>query len=368
MRDMEALRRKVTEIRETNLDSYRVFVVLNYIALIAVIGHLLLIPLFTWLGVGSLVLFNTAGFAIWVLVFFLNREGRQDMAFALGFLATLAQAFVGVAVLGWDGGFHYHVLPTVLLVLIYPNWHYLSRTIAPLLLCSLYIALDLYSRAVGPTVIVDPAILGLLNALNVIVLFLALSALAHKYRVAVRTAEQELEETNRKLDLLAGTDSLTGLLNRRQMRRRIEIEIARSERNRRPFALVMSDIDEFKSFNDRYGHECGDFALVSVANLMKDSMRKQDELARWGGEEFLLLLPETDLEGGGVVAERIREAIEGALFSNSGHKMSITMSFGVSVFDRPQSIEGCINRADRALYAAKRKGKNCTVLSGRESA
>jgi len=296
-------------IKTTNLDSYRVSVVLKYTALIAIAGHMFLIPLFTWLGVSSLALFDIVGLAVWV-----------------------------------------------------PMWRNLSRLIAPILLCALYIALNLYSRTATPTVMVDPRALNLLNALNIIVLFIALSSFAHKYRVAVRIAERELKEANRELDLLAGTDPLTGLLNRRHMLERIEIEMSRLERGGKPFVLVMGDVDDFKSFNDQYGHECGDSALVYVSNLMRDSLRKLDRLARWGGDEFLILLPETGLREGGMVAERVREVIESISLSHGGRQMSVKMSFGVSVCARPGSIKDYINEADQALYAAKRRGRNSVVI------
>jgi len=349
-------------IKTTNLDSYRVSVVLKYTALIAIAGHMFLIPLFTWLGVSSLALFDIVGLAVWVFVLFLNRAGRHDVGFFLGFIEVVTHAFLGVAVLGWRSGFHYYILPTVLFILVFPMWRNLSRLIAPILLCALYIALNLYSRTATPTVMVDPRALNLLNALNIIVLFIALSSFAHKYRVAVRIAERELKEANRELDLLAGTDPLTGLLNRRHMLERIEIEMSRLERGGKPFVLVMGDVDDFKSFNDQYGHECGDSALVYVSNLMRDSLRKLDRLARWGGDEFLILLPETGLREGGMVAERVREVIESISLSHGGRQMSVKMSFGVSVCARPGSIKDYINEADQALYAAKRRGRNSVVL------
>jgi len=284
------------------------------------------------------------------------------MGFFLGFVEVVAHAFLGVTVLGWHSGFHYYIIPTVLFILVFPMWSNLSRLIAPTLLCALYIALNLYSRIAEPIAIVDPSALNFLNALNIMVLFVALSGFAHKYRVAVRIAERELKEANRELDILAGTDPLTGLLNRRHMLERIEIEMSRLERGGKPFVLVMSDVDDFKPFNDQYGHECGDSALVYVSNLMKDSLRAQDRLARWGGDEFVILLPETDLKGGGVVAERVREAIESISLSHCGRQMSVKMSFGVRVCDRPGSIKDYINEADQALYAAKRQGKNSVVL------
>jgi diguanylate cyclase (GGDEF)-like protein len=100
------------------------------------------------------------------------------------------------------------------------------------------------------------------------------------------------------------TDPLTKLSNRRDMLEKIEFERIRFERSKRPFVFILCDIDKFKNFNDEYGHKTGDFVLVSIAKLMLETMRKQDQVCRWGGEEFLLLLPETEFEGGGILAEK----------------------------------------------------------------
>ncbi|MFA6653350.1 MAG: GGDEF domain-containing protein, partial [Candidatus Delongbacteria bacterium] len=126
---------------------------------------------------------------------------------------------------------------------------------------------------------------------------------------------------------------------------------------------VISDIDNFKTFNDSYGHDCGDFVLVNLANLMRSVLRKQDCIGRWGGEEFIFLMPKTELEGGSLVAEKIRKKIENETFYYRDIKLNITMTFGVNVFDAIMDIDYCINKADEALYQGKSKGKNCVVRS-----
>ncbi len=182
---------------------------------------------------------------------------------------------------------------------------------------------------------------------------------------------QELEKVNealrksqKKLEIAARVDPLTQLSNRRDMIEKLEQEKARFERNKRPFALVVCDIDDFKKFNDNYGHDCGDFVLVSVANIMRSIIRKQDQLARWGGEEFLFLLPETNLENGGIVAEKIRKKIASNSYTYEEQKLFVTVTCGVSVFNKDcKSIDDCIKNADQALYRGKAQGKNRVVLS-----
>lgn len=125
-----------------------------------------------------------------------------------------------------------------------------------------------------------------------------------------------------------------------------------------------SDIDNFKDVNDKYGHDSGDYVLVTLAKLMKDMVRGIDFTARWGGEEFLIMLVETDLDDGQNVAERIRRKIEGTKFEYKDVTIPITMTFGLSVYKgASDDIEACIKRADQALYKGKYQGKNKVVAS-----
>ena len=173
----------------------------------------------------------------------------------------------------------------------------------------------------------------------------------------------ELLETQKKLELAAKTDPLTQLSNRRDMLEKLEYEKVRQKRSRRPFSLILGDIDDFKQINDNYGHDCGDSVLISMADIMRSMLREQDQLARWGGEEFLLMLPETDLYKAKLVAEKIRQAINAHAFRYNHLNFSISMTFGVSVFDTyEKSIDECIKEADLALYKGKGQGKNQVVM------
>ena len=173
----------------------------------------------------------------------------------------------------------------------------------------------------------------------------------------------KLKAANAKLEQIAKTDPLTELSNRRDMIERMKQEQIRFSRNRKSFVLLMSDIDGFKKINDNHGHACGDYILKSLAEQMKSTARKQDITGRWGGEEFLMLLPETDLDGGFALAEKIRRDIEASTYVFGNNKIGLTMTFGVSVYDRLMDIDHCVKLADEALYKGKRQGKNCVVMS-----
>lgn len=179
-------------------------------------------------------------------------------------------------------------------------------------------------------------------------------------------ANKELRAARDELHRLARIDPLTGLYNRRAMTERLSQERIRYERTGRTFSLVLGDVDHFKHVNDRFGHGGGDDVLTGVARVFKETLRQQDAVARWGGEEFLLLLPETSLEGAKVVAEKIRITLEEMTFPLGGQKVGVTITFGVTLFDG-SSIGEALRRADAALYEGKKSGRNCVIVSGEDS-
>jgi diguanylate cyclase (GGDEF)-like protein len=173
----------------------------------------------------------------------------------------------------------------------------------------------------------------------------------------------ELSKAYDKMETLARTDPLTGLSNRRDFIEKLQFEITRFERTQIPFSIILCDIDDFKLVNDQYGHDSGDYVLAGIADIIKSTVRKQDIVGRWGGEEFILLLPDARLGGGKRAAEDIRKNIESKSFHINNYTFSITMTFGVSQYDRAMDMESCIKKADEALYSGKGIGKNRVILA-----
>lgn len=182
--------------------------------------------------------------------------------------------------------------------------------------------------------------------------FVALSMFSFIHELSREHAEKKLEDA-------ASHDPLTGLLNRREMGRILKSECLRTQRYKRPFSLILCDIDDFKKVNDTYGHKFGDTVLKMIADTFRTGTRTQEHIARWGGEEFLILLPETPLDGSMIVAERLRNRIENEKIVFGKEETRVTMSFGVGEFNPNFSIEENIDHIDKKLYEAKRAGKNC---------
>ncbi len=178
----------------------------------------------------------------------------------------------------------------------------------------------------------------------------------------------KFEEMNRKLagaleqmEIMARVDPLTGLANRRYLLERLEEEAARARRKERPFSIAMADIDDFKAINDTFGHDCGDTVLRRVAGIIKECIRKEDMVARWGGEEFLLFFVETPVEDARLTAERIREKIAGSIADCRGTPVAVTVTIGVAAYDPEIDGDANIRRADDAMYRGKHLTKNCVV-------
>jgi len=165
-------------------------------------------------------------------------------------------------------------------------------------------------------------------------------------------------ELSKKYQQLALFDPLTKLSNRRNAHMLLQQEQSRVERNNNAAAILLCDVDHFKQINDKYGHAAGDFVLVELAKLFNQTVRHQDNVARWGGEEFLFILPQTNAQNALVIANKLRLAVADKQFVFGEHSLAVTVSFGVAEITPNLDIDQSINIADKYLYAAKDAGRN----------
>ncbi len=186
-------------------------------------------------------------------------------------------------------------------------------------------------------------------------------------REELEAIHEDLRKKNEELERLSVTDALTGVSNRRLLMETLRREVQRSGRTDQPFAVLMLDVDGFKAFNDTYGHQAGDSALVMVAAVLRECTRVVDCVARYGGEEFVIMLHETDLESAAEVAERIRIAVADRRVPLEGQDAFVTVSIGVAQYPGDGGThEAVLKAADGALYHAKQHGRNRVVLTNAE--
>jgi diguanylate cyclase (GGDEF)-like protein len=196
------------------------------------------------------------------------------------------------------------------------------------------------------------------------IIYLMLTFVIYYYESAQQMLIRYIQQERDNFENASKHDLLTGLSNRRDIMDKMENERERYSRIGKPFVIIMGDIDNFKNLNDTYGHDAGDYVLQTIGSILRNQVRGIDCPSRWGGEEFLIVLVDTDMESGQRVAERIRRKIENTNFNHKNKRLSVTMTFGLSAYQNAEdNIDESIKCADKALYEGKNRGKNTVVTA-----
>lgn len=305
--------------------------------------------IFILLGSPILAWVNVLSVAMYAYAYRAFQQRRNRLAILLIRTEVLVHAGLGTVLIGWESGFHYFLL--MFIPALFVTMRARSAWLLAAGLWAYYVGLDVLMWYIEPLQPISSSALLGVHVFNLTVVFLMFSYLALFYVSTVTRAHKSLAR-------MATTDSLTGLFNRRHMIALTEKELARHHRRPSNLTLLLMDIDHFKQINDQYGHDMGDRVLAAVSDSLKGSMREQDFIGRWGGEEFLAVLPETDFEQAAVSAERIRKAIEGLVIDCDGTTVQVTLSIGISQYRAEEPLSSAIARADYALYAGKSAGRN----------
>ena len=202
--------------------------------------------------------------------------------------------------------------------------------------------------------LIDGDVASALRLIKATVYFLICLYLIHTlslFRTIAKSAKSEAKE----FEKLAYFDDLTGVANRRKLAGVLAQEVERAQRYQTPLSIIMFDIDHFKKINDQYGHNFGDLALKEVTNSVANTVRSSDSFGRWGGEEFLCILPNTKADVAFELAERLRNGLADSLIDNGPQ---ITASFGIAQLLKLDNVDSFVNRADQSLYSAKEQGRN----------
>ncbi len=196
---------------------------------------------------------------------------------------------------------------------------------------------------------------------NTMIMFVMLFLFSILFALEIRYMQKRMEKENLELEELAMFDPLTHLLNRRSMNDALHQAVSEAASECKPCCLIMTDIDDFKSINDTYGHDCGDEVLITIANIISNNVRENDSVCRWGGEEILILL-QVDIDTAKRVAERIREEIANRKKWYRDAHIRVTITLGIAEYQDGLNIRSLIDLADKNLYVGKNNGKNQVVV------
>jgi len=324
------------------------WVMLRRIALAAAAIDLVFLLLYGLLGATALALLNLASIAMYAAAWWLLHLRKNVLGVLLMWFEVLAHAAAGSLLLGWEADFHYFLLLFVPAIVVGVP-HRLAIPLMAVLL-AFYAGLYLTCRAWAPLSPLPPVHFEIARWFNIVLVFSLFYGVAAFYRQRVRAAESAMRR-------LARIDALTGLSNRAHFQERAAAELSRARREGRPLTVMLADVDHFKVVNDTHGHDAGDLVLAAVARSMASTLREHDLLARWGGEEFIALLPATPGAEARAVAERVRQAVASTTVVVDGRALSVTLSFGLAEV-LAGDLHGATRRADEALYASKRAGRN----------
>ncbi|MFT3951335.1 MAG: GGDEF domain-containing protein [Oscillospiraceae bacterium] len=329
----------------------------------AIFNHLCNIVIFHIVMDGFLILYNAAMLAVMVMLCVVSGFKKLSFTAFIAYFDIIIHSILAARATGWPLGYGLVLFFFVPLAFYLPvprrRYSVLISTLA--MLCFVLLRIELSDFTIKiPMTSAEVLHIYLFNTISCFVMTILFSFIFHVHRTSM---VQMLGDKNAALEILANIDPLTGLLNRRSMMAKINgVFSASSEGTTSTFSLIIADIDGFKHINDRYGHNTGDAVLVTVAQIITGAVPENASVCRWGGEEVLILLPDTDLAAGREAAETLRKKIEQApIHADTTDVIHVTMTFGVSVSSPNLPLDKIISFADTRLYLGKQSGKNIVI-------
>ncbi len=329
-----------------------------------VIVTVLLVILDSGLEMITFVIFTLA---IYLCLFFIFRRGHLRSGFYAMVYLTGLFVLMGNTLIGWKSGICILLFLMIPMIFFNPIIQKTEKIVIGFITSLVVVAAILLDFLFVPIVHFNALQLQTINGFIILITFLILAGITYMDYKSESKISKRLFDLNRQLSEQASRDSLTNLLNRRTMSQLIQMEHNRFSRSGKTFGLIMADVDDFKQVNDRYGHAAGDLVLTEISAMLCATLRKQDLTARWGGEEFLILLPDTDFEGVQTAAEKIRDIVSRSGFIFQGTPIRVTLSIGGVVCQPQENWDDCLRHADRALYYGKNHGKNMAIFSKGET-
>ena len=324
-------------------------------AVCGIFANIAFLVLFLIADISVLVWCSVFGFAFWSVCIFLARRGRFKLAIAIGIFEMCLHVSVAVSMLGTGYGLQMILWSTMTFTTLkagqkpWVNYTIGSAIVLQLILLYLFVPEFTELRPFKGYEDVLFAVTSLFSASSLMFVILRMKSIHIRQR---KTLNKQIYN-----------DDLTKLYNRNFLYEVLEYELDFMKQARNPFCVCFGDIDFFKKVNDTFGHQVGDEVLVEVAKILTNSLRKSDVICRWGGEEFVMVLPRCDIEMAPRVIEKIRQSLHAN--SLSSQQLKITMSFGIVELDPDHSLDEIFKQADRLLYQAKHNGRDRIEVESR---
>jgi len=338
---------------------YKIFVIIDRVTYLGISVHILLTGLFYFLAYIDLALLNIACTIAWIHGRKLNTQGKQPLAIVFLSAEVILHTIAAVSILGWESGFQFYLIGALVFNIFNGKVRLREIFILLVIFMGVFFGLKIFTSTQTYTH-ATWWLMDLMYYSNVLTAMVAMSLVSYYFKEVSNDSETKIRS-------IANRDYLTGLLTRRSMSEDVSKELSVCLTNKQNSAVIMADIDFFKGINDTYGHTCGDEVLKKVASHLKQNLRHVDSVFRWGGEEFMLVLPNISLDNAKEVCEGLREDINAMVFSFENNKVGVSMTFGLAAFNEENdSIEEVIADADKALYKGKKSGRNRVVLADKD--
>lgn len=324
-------------------------------AIVAGFTHLAFLGIFYWFGLEVLAFVNAFSIILHTWAFHLAKTGQLGKCWVAMALEVVAHSALAVWLIGWNSGFHFYMLLVIPVVVVMDFRPMALKLLVVSILTAGYLLIDALLRREAALLLPMKVLDGLhyFNVLATILILIFLAGYSHRL---VLQGEAKLRQ-------IANTDPLTQLSNRRALMDSIRNEELRMQRTNTQMSVVLCDVDHFKLINDTHGHDAGDAVLKAISRVLRQGVREVDHVARWGGEEFMLVLPGVGTIEAQLVAERLRKRIEMLRVCVGHEEVRISMTFGVSThITAGRDIETTIARADQALYRGKHAGRNRVIM------
>lgn len=311
--------------------------------------HFFWILLFFWLDIPILTELNILSCVIYIFCSLLLKKRMYGIFTTVVIVEVMANISFTTYIMGWDAGFHYFLFILIYGAFFVPKMKNGEKIFVIVLNIFIYLFLHNYTSHLQ--IKINDFYLKGISYLNIISVFLIIALLSAFFR---KTVDKSIDE----LMMLASVDPLTGLINRRTMYEMLDKVNKKAVSTGKSFSIFIADIDNFKIFNDQYGHDCGDAVLMQCAKTIQAIVRGNGEVARWGGEEFLVLHDSANHKTATTFAEELRSTIENTIFNYQEHTFTVSLTIGVATYRQGERISELVTRADHALIAGKKEGKN----------